>query len=106
LEKGKEFKIMQHRNLKCFAIGGVATSTGTFIGPLLSELIGHKELTPFLGGYCGSEIRSSYFEDKEMDLRVRREIANYAIKFADFLYREKNYRGIFGFDFSVDVDTN
>jgi hypothetical protein len=41
-----------------------------------------------------------------LDLKIRREIANYAVKFADFLYREKQFRGTFGFDFSVDVDTH
>jgi hypothetical protein len=39
-------------------------------------------------------------------MRVRREIAEYTVKFSDFLYREGLYRGIFGYDFSVDMDTN
>jgi hypothetical protein len=39
-------------------------------------------------------------------MRVRREIAEYCIKFSDFLYREGLFRGIFGYDFSVDLDTN
>jgi hypothetical protein len=39
-------------------------------------------------------------------MRVRREIAEYCVKFSDFLHREGLYRGIFGYDFSVDLDTN
>jgi hypothetical protein len=52
---------MPYRRLKGFAIGAVATKAGTIIGPLVSELIGHEELTPFQGGYCGNEIRKDYF---------------------------------------------
>jgi uncharacterized protein YcfJ len=54
---------MPYKRLKGFAIGAVATKAGTIIGPLQSELIGHEQLTPFLGGYCGNEIRKNYFED-------------------------------------------
>jgi hypothetical protein len=45
---------MPFRRLKAFAIGGVATHTGTILGPLMSELIGHPQLTNFRGGYCGN----------------------------------------------------
>jgi hypothetical protein len=97
---------MSFRRLKCFAIGAIATKAGTIIGPLQSELIGHEQLTPYWGGYCGNEIRKSYFEDVGVEMKVRREIAEYTKKFGDFLYREGLFRGIFGFDFSVDMDTN
>jgi hypothetical protein len=52
---------MPYRRLKAFAIDAVATKAGTIIGPLMSELIGHEELTAFRGGYCGNEIRKDYF---------------------------------------------
>jgi hypothetical protein len=39
-------------------------------------------------------------------MRVRREIAEYCVKFSDFLYREGLFRGLFGYDFTVDLDTN
>ena len=31
-------------------------SCGTIVGPLLTEIIGHKKLTPYKGGWCGNEI--------------------------------------------------
>ena len=45
---------MPFRRLKFFAIDGIATNSGTVLGPLLSELIGHPQLTPRRGGYCGN----------------------------------------------------
>jgi hypothetical protein len=54
---------MPYKRFKSFAIGGICTNSGTFIGPLQSELIGHDKLTTYRGGYCGNEIRKSYFED-------------------------------------------
>jgi hypothetical protein len=75
LEDGREYKIMAYRRIKALAINAVATKAGTIVGALQSDLIGHEELTPFLAGYCGDEIRMSYFEDPELDKRIRREIS-------------------------------
>jgi hypothetical protein len=86
-ENGKQYKIMPYKKLKCFAIDAVATKAGIIISPLMSELIGHEELTTFRGGFCGNEIRKDYFQDPIVDMRVRREIAEYTVKFSDFLYR-------------------
>jgi hypothetical protein len=36
LESGAPLKIMKRRNLKCFAIVGVATKKGVIFGPLVS----------------------------------------------------------------------
>ena len=61
---------------------------------------------PVWAGYCGNEIRNSYFEDKQVDLKVRQEIFKHAETFGNFLYREGLFKGFFGFDFSVDMDTH
>lgn len=74
LENGEVYKIMPFKQLKSFAINAVLTHAGTFIGPLFTQIIGHEQLTLYKGGYCGNELRSSYFEDKEVDLKIRREI--------------------------------
>jgi hypothetical protein len=105
LESGKDFRIMGFRHLKCLTIDSVSTRTGTFVGPLMSDLIGHKELTIFPAGYCGNEIRKSYFNDPVLDGEIRSEILKLAEKFGNYLYREKLFKGFFGCDFAVDVET-
>lgn len=54
---------MPYKRLLSFGIGVVAGKFGTVLGPLHSELIGHKKLTPFQGGFCGNQISKSYFEN-------------------------------------------
>ena len=38
------------------AIEATITRHGTIVGPLMTELIGHKELTPYKGGWCGNDM--------------------------------------------------
>ena len=33
-----------------------ATQSGTLVGPLLTEVVGARELTPYKGGWCGNEV--------------------------------------------------
>lgn len=42
LENGEIMKIMPFKNLKSLSINAVLTKTGTFIGPLFAQVIGHK----------------------------------------------------------------
>ena len=32
------------------------TRHGTIVGPFMTSLIGHPELTPYKGGWCGNDI--------------------------------------------------
>ena len=38
-----------------------ATKAGTIVGPLLTEIVGLKELTPYKGGWCGNEMLPGSF---------------------------------------------
>ena len=38
------------------AIEGVITRHGTLVGPLMAELTGFPELTPYDGGWCGNDV--------------------------------------------------
>ena len=38
------------------AIEGVITRHGTLVGPLMTELTGFPELTPYGGGWCGNDV--------------------------------------------------
>jgi hypothetical protein len=78
---------MPFRRLKSFAIDGVATHAGTALGPLCSELIGHHQLTDQRGGFCGNELRKTYFEDETVEMKVREEIFIYSERLGNFLYK-------------------
>jgi len=46
------------KRIKCrgAAIEACVTRHGTIVAPLMTELVGFKELTPYKGGWCGNEI--------------------------------------------------
>lgn len=56
-----EIKIMKRIVCRGSAIEACATKQGTIVGPLMTELVGFKELTPYRGGWCGNEIFSTAF---------------------------------------------
>jgi hypothetical protein len=56
IESEPEVKIMKRVNVRGSAIEACTTKQGTIVGPLMTELVGFKELTPKKGGWCGNEI--------------------------------------------------
>ena len=53
---GQELKVMKRINCREAAIEGVITRHGTLVGPLMTELTGFPELTPYGGGWCGNDV--------------------------------------------------
>jgi len=53
---GNEVKVMKRINNRPVAVEAVLTRSGTIVGPFMSELTGHPELTPYRGGWCGNEM--------------------------------------------------
>ena len=53
---GQQQKIMKRINNRGIAVEAVLTRHGTVVGPFMTELIGHPELTPYKGGWCGNEM--------------------------------------------------
>jgi hypothetical protein len=51
-----EVKIMKRINCRGATLEACATQSGTLVGPLLTEVVGAKELTPYKGGWCGNEV--------------------------------------------------
>jgi len=94
-----EMKIMKRITCRGSAIEACATKHGTIVGPLMTELVGFPELTPYRGGWCGNEIFANAFTK-----RVRAQARDYTIKFGNQL-RKEGYRGYFELDFLIDQKT-
>jgi len=96
--KEKEVKVMKRINCRGAAIEACVTRHGTIVAPLMTELVGFKELTPYKGGWCGNEIYPDAFTEK-----IRKLTNKYTQLFGDQL-REEGYRGYFELDFLLDQD--
>lgn len=94
-----EVKIMRRINCRGSTLEACTTKRGTIVGPLLTEVVGAPELTPYKGGWCGNEVFADAFTQE-----VRDKARDYAFKFGEQL-RKEGYRGYFDLDFLIDVDT-
>ncbi|WP_421877685.1 biotin carboxylase [Pacificispira sp.] len=95
-----EIKVMKRINCRGSAIEACTTKQGTIVGPLMTELVGFKELTPYKGGWCGNEIFDESFTPE-----IRQKARDYTFKFGEQL-RKEGYRGYFELDFLIDMDSN
>ncbi len=98
IEAEPEVKIMKRINCRGSAIEACATRCGTVVGPLMTELVGFKSLTPYKGGWCGNEMFAGAFSQE-----IRDKAREYTFKFGEAL-REEGYRGYFELDFLIDMD--
>ena len=94
-----EIKIMKRIDCRGSAIEACATSQGTIVGPLMTELVGFGDLTPYRGGWCGNEIFSTAFPPK-----TRQKARELTFRFGEQL-RKEGYRGYFELDFLIDKKT-
>ncbi len=94
----KEVKVMKRINCRGSAIEACVTRHGTIVAPLMTELVGFKELTPYKGGWCGNEIYPNSFSP-----RLRKKAREYTRLFGNQL-REEGYKGYFELDFLIDQD--
>lgn len=99
IEKEKEVKVMKRVRCRGSALEACVTRHGTLVGPLMTELVGFKELTPYKGGWCGNEVVPDAFTQK-----IRDHARKAAFKMGEAL-RKKKYRGYFELDFLIDMDT-
>jgi hypothetical protein len=97
--RGNEVKVMKRINNRPVAVEAVLTRSGTIVGPFMSELTGHSELTPYRGGWCGNEM---YPEVLTEDLR--RKAGDLVGRLGERLGAE-GYRGFFEVDVLLDTDT-
>ncbi len=95
-----ELKIMKRIRCRGAALEACVTRQGTIVGPLMTELVGFKELTPYKGGWCGNEVLPESFP-----AAVRKKARQMTAAFGESL-RKLGYRGYFELDFLRDLDTN
>lgn len=95
----EEVKVMKRINCRGSAIEACVTRHGTIVAPLMTELVGFKELTPYKGGWCGNEIYSTCFTKN-----IRNKARKYTEQFGEQL-RKEGYRGYFELDFLIDEDS-
>jgi hypothetical protein len=94
-----EIKVMKRIKCRGSAIEACATKQGTIVGPLMTELVGFQELTPYRGGWCGNEIFATAFAPK-----VRQKARQLTFQFGEQL-RKEGYRGYFELDFLIEQST-
>jgi len=96
---GQEIKVMRRLNVRAAAVEAALTRHGTIVGPLMNDLIGHPELTPHKGGWCGNDIFPDALSPEHLE-RARMLTQ----KLGDRLAAE-GYRGFLEVDYLVDADT-
>ena len=97
---GEQLKVMKRIDHYSGTVEGVATRNGTLVGPMLMEIVGHAELTPYKGGWSGNEA-----DPRQFDQGLRERVTAMVKALGDRLYAE-GYRGTFCMAFLVDTATN
>lgn len=99
IEKEGEVKIMRRIKPKQAALEACVTRHGTIVGPLMTEVVGFNELTPYKGGWAGNEVFSGAFTPE-----LRQKARDYTFQFGEAL-RKRGYRGYFEVDYLYDLDS-
>jgi D-alanine-D-alanine ligase-like ATP-grasp enzyme len=96
---GHELKVMKRINNRPIAVEAVLTRHGTIVGPFMTEITGHKELTPYRGGWAGNEMFPDVLDD------VTRRTATRLVRTLGDRLGAEGYRGFFEVDVLLDTDT-
>ena len=99
IAEAPEVKIMKRIRCRGSALEACVTRHGTIVGPLMTELVGFPELTPYRGGWCGNEVFADTFTAE-----IRDQARRHAFAFGEEL-RGMGYLGYFELDFLTDLDT-
>ncbi len=94
-----DIKVMKRIEPRELAIEGVITRHGTLVGPLMAELTGFPELTPYDGGWCGNDVSPELLTEAQRRVARERTIA------MGERLRKEGYRGYFELDFLLDAAT-
>jgi hypothetical protein len=96
---GEDLKVMRCINCAAAAMEAVITRHGTIVGPVMHDLTGHPELTPYRGGWCGNDMFPTALSSEH-----RSAARQATAKLGDRLAKE-GYRGFFEVDYLIDRET-
>jgi biotin carboxylase len=95
----EHLKVMKRITCREAAIEGVITRHGTLVGPLMTELTGYPELTPYGGGWCGNDVFATALTPRHRELA-----RDYTKRMGERLARE-GYHGYFELDVLADMES-
>jgi len=93
---GQDLKVMRRIDHRAVAVEAVLTRHGTLVGPLMNDITGHPELTPYRGGWAGNDYPATLTPAQKQRAR---ELTR---RLGDRLAAE-GYTGFFEVDFLVDT---
>jgi len=91
-----ELKVMRRIDHRAIAVEAVLTRCGTLVGPLMNDITGHPELTPYRGGWAGNDYPATLSSEQKQRAR------DLTCRLGDRLAGE-GYVGFFEVDFLVDT---
>src|SRR6478672_8191848 len=94
-----ELKVMRRITPLEVCVEAVITRNGTLVGPYVASLIGHPELTPYQGGWCGNDIFPEVLTDSQ------RTVAGAMTQRLGARLAKEGYRGFFEVDYLLDADS-
>lgn len=95
----EHLKVMKRISCREAAIEGVITRHGTLVGPLMTELTGYPELTPYGGGWCGNDVFATALSESHRALA-----REYTRRMGERL-RQEGYLGYFELDVLADMES-
>jgi biotin carboxylase len=93
-----ELKVMRRIEHRAIAVEAVLTRCGTLVGPLMNDITGHPELTPYRGGWAGNDYPATLTAEQKQ--RARDLTCRLGDRLAD-----EGYVGFFEVDYLVDIGT-
>jgi biotin carboxylase len=91
-----ELKVMRRIDHRAVAVEAVLTRHGTLVGPLMNDITGHPELTPYRGGWAGNDYPATLTPEQKQ--RARDLTERLGNRLAD-----EDYHGFFEVDYLVDL---
>jgi biotin carboxylase len=94
----EELKVMRRIDHRAIAVEAVLTRCGTLVGPLMNDITGHPELTPYRGGWAGNDYPATLTAAQKQKARDMTQ------RLGDRL-ADEGYVGFFEVDYLVDTST-
>ena len=97
---GQDLKVMKRINNNAACVEACITRHGTIVGPLMTDLTGYPELTPYKGGWCGNDLFP------EALTPIQRAASIEHVQRLGGRLAQEGYKGFFEVDVLIDTDTD